>query len=69
MMRGFIVIITAFMALIFLGRKQFLHHWVSMGIIVAGIAIVGFVSLEGPAADDKNLAQTSMEGIVYILIA
>lgn len=69
MMRGFIVIITAFMALIFLGRKQFMHHWVSMAIIVTGIAIVGFVSLESPASDDKNLAQTSMQGIVLILIA
>lgn len=69
MMRGFIVIITAFMALIFLGRKQFIHHWVSLAIIVTGIAIVGFVSVESTSSNDKNLAQTSMQGIALILIA
>ena len=70
MMRGFIVIITAFMALIFLGRKQFLHHWVSLLIIVTGIALVGYVSIEGSHDDSQgNAAQTSVFGIVLILIA
>jgi drug/metabolite transporter (DMT)-like permease len=45
MMRGVIVVITAFMALIFLGRKQYAHHWISLLTIVSGVAIVGFVSI------------------------
>lgn len=45
MMRGFIVVITAFMAMLFLGRKQYIHHWVSLFVIVSGVAIVGYVSI------------------------
>lgn len=45
MMRGVIVVITAFMALWFLGRKQYAHHWVSLFTIVLGVFLVGFVSI------------------------
>lgn len=45
MMRGVIVVITAFMALVFLGRKQYAHHWISLSTIVLGVFIVGFVSI------------------------
>ena len=45
MMRGVIVVITAVMAILFLGRKQFAHHWLSLFTIVLGVFIVGFVSI------------------------
>jgi len=54
MMRGFIVIITAILALVFLGRKQYLHHWLSMASIILGIAIVGVVNIKGTSAEDAN---------------
>ena len=70
MMKGFIVVITAFMALIFLGRKQYLHHWVSMSLIVMGIAIVGAVSIKGSeSSDTTQMAKTSVQGVAIILVA
>jgi len=50
MMRGIIVFITAGMSILFLGGKQYAHHWVSLSMIVAGVAIVGIVSV----ADGKK---------------
>lgn len=61
MMRGFVVVITAFMALIFLGRKQYIHHWVSLLSIVMGIVIVGIVSTQSSKNDDSsNMSGTSV---------
>merc|ERR1711990_1222552 len=40
MMRGVIVVITALMALIFLGKKQYAHNWISLLMIVLGVFIV-----------------------------
>lgn len=37
MMRGIIVVITALLAVIFLGRKQYRHHWTSLLLIVLGV--------------------------------
>ena len=45
MMRGIIVVITALLSVALLGRKQFLHHWLSLASIVLGVAIVGMASL------------------------
>lgn len=45
MMRGAIVIITALMAFLFLGRKQYLHHILSLAAIVTGVALVGVASM------------------------
>lgn len=45
MMRGIIVVITAGMAMIFLGRKQYIHHWLSLITIVLGVFIVGLVGV------------------------
>lgn len=47
MMRGLIVVITAAMAMIFLGRKQYLHHYMSLFMIVAAVFIVGFSGIKG----------------------
>jgi len=45
MMSGVIVVITAFMAIQFLGKKQYAHHWVSLFSIVLGVFIVGLVGV------------------------
>ena len=40
MMRGIIVVITALFALIFLGKKQYRHHWAGIILIKKGFMIV-----------------------------
>jgi drug/metabolite transporter (DMT)-like permease len=45
MMRGFIVIITALFSVWFLGRKLYIHHWCSLVVVFAGVALVGWVSM------------------------
>lgn len=62
--------ITALMAMIFLGRKQYIHHWLSLLTIVVGIAVVGYVSYAQP----KNNSQTedsefSLFGVILIFLA
>jgi len=45
MCRGVIVVITAFFSVVFLKRKQYFHHYLALTCIVAGVAIVGYVSV------------------------
>ena len=54
MMRGIIVVITAGMAMLFLGRKQYLHHWLSLITIVAGVFIVGLVGVTMSKKDEGD---------------
>jgi len=69
MMRGVIVVITAMMALFFLGRKQYTHHWISLSLIVFGVFIVGFVNIMATKGDTSAAGQTSIVGIILLLIA
>ena len=68
MMRGVIVVITAFMALVFLGRKQYAHHWISLSTIVLGVFIVGFVSIMA-SQKDFSAGATSITGVLLLLAA
>jgi len=68
MMRGVIVVITAFMAMFFLGRTQYAHHWTSLSLIVFGVFLVGFVNIMASSKDD-SAGQTSIFGIVLLLCA
>lgn len=68
MMRGVIVVITAFMALMFLGRKQYAHHWISLFTIVLGVFIVGFVSIMASKKDISS-GSTSITGVLLLLAA
>jgi len=67
MMRGVIVVITAFMAVVFLGRKQYAHHWISLFTIVFGVFIVGIVNVM--SADKSSGSTTSVVGILLLLLA
>lgn len=51
MMRGIIVFITAGLAVLLLGEKRYVHHWIALISIVTGVAIVGVVSVNDSAAD------------------
>ena len=68
MMRGVIVVITAIMALTFLGRKQYVHHWISLFTIVTGVFFVGFVSIMA-SKSEASVSETSMLGILLLLAA
>jgi len=46
MMRGMIVVVTALFAMVFLGKKQYRHHWTAIVLIVAGVAEVGYISIK-----------------------
>ena len=70
MMRGFIVVITALMAMILLGRKQYIHHWLSLITIVLGVASVGYVSIldsQKQKVNTSDMATTSVAGVMMIL--
>jgi hypothetical protein len=67
MMRGFIVVITAVMAVIFLGRKQYAHHILSLAVIVSAVAIVGLVSVSN--SGDSSGSETTVLGVTLLLIA
>jgi drug/metabolite transporter (DMT)-like permease len=72
MMRGSIVLITAVFSVIFLGRKQYFHHWSSLFIIVAGVALVGLVGVSSSNNgddDSKNATPTTFTGVLLLIIA
>ena len=70
MMRGAIVVITAAMAVIFLGRKQYVHHILSLIVIVLAVAIVGLVGVlhtKDDGGDDTG--KTTVLGVLLLVIA
>jgi len=71
MCRGVIVVITAFFSVVFLKRKQYTHHIVSLLFIVAGVAIVGWVSVANSdaSADDGGQASTTAFGVILLLLS
>lgn len=70
MMRGIIVVITAGMSVLFLGGKQYAHHWVSLVMIVLGVAIVGIVSvMDSQEAADGSGPSTTILGVMLLLLA
>ena len=70
MMRGLIVVITALMSVIFLGRKQYRHHLVGVFLIVFGVAIVGAVSIVAESDEpDSSGGGSAALGIILILFS
>lgn len=45
MLRSSVVFFTAMLALIFLKKKLYRHHWTSLAFIVIGIFLVGLSSI------------------------
>lgn len=48
------MVITAGMSILFLGAKQYVHHWISLMMIVVGVAIVGIVSVTMGKKDEPD---------------
>lgn len=69
MMRGVVVLFVAAGAMIFLKRKQYIHHYVSLAILVIGVALVGLASIIFPSGDDDSDSQTSVLGIILLIIS
>lgn len=67
MMRGIIVVITAGLSVTLLKRKQYLHHWVSLLLIVLGVASVGFVGIIESKNSDQQI--TTVGGIILLLLS
>lgn len=71
MMRGVIVIITAILSVLFLGKKQYIHHWSSLLSIIAGVAIVGLVGVKMSQSEssDSESTPTSALGVLLLLLS
>ena len=67
MMRGIIVVVTALMALIFLGKKQYRHHWTAIVFIIAGVAEVGYVAISYDTGESSSDSPTT--GIILLMCA
>ena len=69
MMRGIIVVITALMGLIFLGMKQFRHHWTGIVLIIAGVAEVGWVAIKFSEKPSSGGGNSTGFGIILLLLS
>ena len=67
MMRGFIVVITATLSIIFLKKKQYRHHFTGLFFIFAGVMAVGYASVAGEKANDS--AGRMILGIALLFIS
>lgn len=48
MMRGVVVLIVAAFAVIFLKKKQYIHHYVSLTVLFFGVFLVGLSAMLFP---------------------
>ena len=60
MLGGFIVLIVAIMSMIFLGAKQYRHHWLGISFIFVGIGMVAATAL---TSKDGNANKNPVLGI------
>ena len=67
MMRGLIVLITAFMSIMFLGRKLYRHHWTGLILIVLGIVLVGLAAVIYDDEEDDSTKSQTLIGICFLL--
>ena len=65
MLRGFILIITAIMQIIFLKRRLYRQHWTSIAFIFTGVFLVGLAAL----ILSNNTSETKPLGIGLMIIA
>ena len=65
MLRSSVVVFTAFLALIFLKKILYRHHYSSLSAIILGIFLVGLSSI---LSGKTGRYGTSVEGIVILLV-
>lgn len=67
MMRGAIVIITAFFSKWFLGKKLYKHHWWSLVLVFLGVFEVGWVSTWEKYAVPSSTGGSEIMGIALLM--
>jgi len=69
MLRGFLVVFTGTLSVLFLKRKLRMHHWSGIAFIVCGTAVVGVSSLLTPAAPGTKAPPNPALGAIFVLVA
>ena len=54
MLRGAVVILCAILSVVFLKRKQYAHHIISIAMIVGGVVLVGYSAISSGKSDGKS---------------
>ena len=68
MCRSSVVVFTAILAVIFLKKVLYRHHWTSIGAIVIGIALCGYASMTQEKNEGESSASQIAMGIGILLI-
>ncbi|CDW79995.1 transmembrane protein c2orf18-like [Stylonychia lemnae] len=64
MMKGFIVVVTAILSVVFLKRQQYYHHFIGIFLVVLGVGTVGFSAyFRSNEAESSNLIM----GMLFVL--
>lgn len=70
MLRGSVVVFTAIFSVIFLKRKQYKFHWLGVGLVLVGTAVVGLQSLVcGGGSSSSSGGSRAMTGNILIIAA
>ena len=65
MLRAMLIPIVALLSILFLKKRYYIHHYVSIICIVAGVSIVGLVSVHNH--DDGGKSSTTILGASLIV--
>lgn len=69
MLRGVIVLITAFMSIAFLKRTLYRHHWTALVLITGGIGLVGLAAVLFSEGGGDDSDKHPVIGIVLMIAA
>lgn len=65
MTRGALVLFVGLFSVVFLGRKLYLYHWLSLFIVVLGVAVVGLAGAIYSSDADSAPADTDLPGSIH----
>ena len=69
MLRASLIVMTATLAFLFLGRKQYVHHLVGLILILSALTIVIFTGILNKSEDaDSEIIETKPLGIFIVLL-
>ena len=67
MLRASLIVMTATLAYLFLGRKQFFHHFVGLILILSALTIVIFTGILNKS-EDSEIIETKPLGIIVVIL-
>jgi len=68
MLRGISVLVVASMAMIFLKKKQYIHHFTALGVLFVGVLLVGVASFINEPTDGSD-ETTTILGVMLVIVA